>query len=130
MFRALVLVLGGLLAAHPACAADAGSHAAWLGVSIADNTASEADALPGPFPAARVVAVAPGSAAEAAGLDAGDVITHFNGVVISDARALLEQVRASPPGSRFTLIAWRRGDQLVLSGTLGRREGKQPCAAR
>jgi serine protease Do len=58
---------------------------------------------------ALIVNVAPGSAAEKAGLEPGDVIRSFNGATINDSSELPPLVGALPPGSRAKLTILREG---------------------
>jgi serine protease Do len=53
--------------------------------------------------------VAPGSPAEKAGLEPGDVIRSFNGTTINDSSDLPPLVGALPPGTRTTLTVMREG---------------------
>jgi len=79
--RALGLLLGGLLAAHAACAADELPRRGVLGLMLP----------PGPPDAAAVVhAVAPGSAAERAGLAPGQRLKSLNGIATGSVAAFLE----------------------------------------
>jgi hypothetical protein len=65
--------------------------------------------------------VSPGSPAQAAGLQAGDVILKWNQTEVGNVYGLSAALRVSSPGDRVTLTV-RRGDQtLELKTTLGRR---------
>ncbi len=75
---------------------------ALIGVSVTDATQQGL-----PFGAA-VRAVSPGSAAAAAGLQPGDVITSINGQAVDSADALVAQIRAQRPGD-MVRITWLRG---------------------
>lgn len=61
----------------------------------------------------------PGGAAEAAGLQRGDVVTKFNGVPITSASDLTAQVRAAAAGSEATLSYVRSGKTYEAKVTLG-----------
>ncbi len=81
-------------------------------------------ALAGSFklsaPSGAVVSkVEPDSAAERAGLKAGDVILKFNGEAVTDDGSLAAAVGLSEPGSVAKLQIWRGGRSLTLSVTLG-----------
>lgn len=52
---------------------------------------------------AELAEVTPGGAADAAGLTAGDVVTHFNGARINSADALIAAIRARTVGEQVTL---------------------------
>ncbi len=70
---------------------------------------------------AEISRVSPGSPAEAAGLQVGDVIEQFGEVTISDFQSLRAAVDDTMPGER--LACWiRRGDQRIrLSVEIGRK---------
>jgi putative serine protease PepD len=68
---------------------------------------------------ALVSDVSSGGAAEKAGLKKGDVITHFNGVPITDATDLTAQVRAQAAGAKADLEYVRDGKSTTVSVTLG-----------
>ncbi|WP_137845104.1 trypsin-like peptidase domain-containing protein [Microbacterium sp. 2FI] len=61
-------------------------------------------------------------AAEAGGLEAGDIVTSFNGVPITDAVDLTAQVRAAAAGSEATLTYVRDGETRTAEVTLGTLE--------
>ena len=90
-----------------------------LNIATAQVTASDA-ALDGTSPGAAVVSVAPGGAAEAAGVLAGDVITAVDEVKLDDAHPL-QQVLISQfrQGQRVTLTLSRRGSTTQVQATLG-----------
>ena len=68
---------------------------------------------------AYIQEVTPGGPAEGAGLRAGDTVTKFNGVPISNANDLTAQVRAVAAGSEAT-ITYVRGDRsFEVTVTLG-----------
>ncbi|MEF3404440.1 S1C family serine protease [Agromyces sp. CCNWLW203] len=72
-----------------------------------------------------LIAEAPpeGGAAAAAGLQAGDVVTEFNGVPITDQTDLTAQVRALPGGAKAELTFTRDGESQTVTVTLGTFEG-------
>jgi membrane-associated protease RseP (regulator of RpoE activity) len=70
---------------------------------------------------ALVRAVAPGSPAEAAGLQAGDVIQQVNGEPVDAGRDLREVVQALAPGDEVSLSVMRGEETLDLTATVGRR---------
>jgi putative serine protease PepD len=72
---------------------------------------------------ALISEVSPGGAAEAAGLEAGDVVTALNGIPISDQTDLTAQVRALPGGADAELTYTRDGESNTVSVTLGTFEG-------
>jgi serine protease Do len=83
---------------------------------IADD---EAKALALPRSAGAIVtAVEPGSPADRAGLQAGDVIVEFNGKPITTADDLIPQVSATAPGTRVQLTVMRNGQERSLRITV------------
>jgi len=63
----------------------------------------------------RVLAVAAGSIAEAAGLQAGDVLTSAAGAVVKTAAELKDTVVRMAPGTWLPLQAKRKGEAIVLT---------------
>ncbi|MGR2751351.1 S1C family serine protease [Agromyces arachidis] len=72
---------------------------------------------------ALISEVSDGGAAQAAGLESGDVVTAFNGVPITDQTDLTAQVRALPGGAEAELTYTRGGDSRTVTVTLGTYEG-------
>jgi regulator of sigma E protease len=73
-----------------------------------------AQTVSGPFLApARIGNIAPQSAASAAGLRAGDVITHINGTEITAFLEMKEIVESSD-GAGLDLSVWREGAELEV----------------
>jgi serine protease Do len=70
---------------------------------------------------ALISEVTPGSAAEKAGLQAGDVITKVNGLEISDPRQLLLTVSQLAPGSSAKIEYMRDGKPATATAQLERR---------
>ncbi len=71
-----------------------------------------------------VTSVEPGSAAQQAGVRAGDVILRFNQQPIRESGDLVEQVRSQAPGSGVKVIVKRGGEQVELQASLGSRESE------
>lgn len=80
-----------------------------LGVSVADS----------PDGGALIASVNPGSAAEAAGLKEGDVVTSFGGAQIGDGSDLSAAVRSHKVGEKVKLTLTRNGSTTTLTATLG-----------
>lgn len=68
-----------------------------------------------------ISSVMPGSAAEAAGLQAGDVLLRFNGEETEDLQAYSDLLRGAAPGDRVRLEIERDGRRLTLEAELGAR---------
>ncbi|HXH62634.1 MAG TPA: PDZ domain-containing protein [Gemmatimonadales bacterium] len=116
-----------------------GNHAR-LGVVVNQAANADSDKL-----GARIVAVTPGGPAEKAGLQAGDVITKFNGTALANATSededmsgpgnkLIELARALDPGDTVK-VEYRRGtatkQATVIAQELGSgMAGGTPMAGR
>jgi putative serine protease PepD len=85
---------------------------AYLGVQLQD-TAGESGV--------RVASVSDGSPAAKAGLEAGDVITAFDGDTVEGADALTAAVSAKNPGDKVEVTYTRGGDSHTVQVTLGTR---------
>jgi S1-C subfamily serine protease len=70
---------------------------------------------------AFVQRVSPGSGAEAAGLQQGDVITSVDGARVRTAADVGRAVRAKQPGDQVEVEFQRAGEELTGVGTLGSR---------
>ena len=68
---------------------------------------------------AAIASVTNGGAAANAGIQAGDVVTGFNGNPITDASDLTAQVRSVAGGSTATLTVVRNGQSQEIKVTLG-----------
>lgn len=92
----------------------------WLGVLIQDVTRELAESFGMEKPRGALVArVLPGSPAESAGLQVGDVITKFNGREIGLSSALPPLVGVSPVGKKVEVEVLRKGKQKMLKVELG-----------
>ena len=77
---------------------------------------------------ALVVSVAPGTAAEAAGLKEGDRVTALDSVAVHGARQVVTEIRKRRPGDGVGLAIRRGSDHLVLHVTLGRAPASGPTS--
>jgi serine protease Do len=95
------------------------SHAR-LGVNVQtmNQALAESFGLERPV-GALVAAVAPGGAADKAGLQPGDVVLKFNGRAVGDSGELAGMVGESRPGEQARLEVWRKGAKRELVATLG-----------
>ena len=94
-----------------------------LGVTLQDLTAPLAESFSMKAPdGALVSSVAQASAAAAAGLKAGDVITALNGTPVATAGDVSSFVGGAKPGERMTLSVWRDKAQRELSVSLSKAE--------
>jgi serine protease Do len=91
-----------------------------LGVMVQDLSAPLAESFGLKRPDGALVSqVAPGSAAAAAGLKAGDVITHVNGEALTRSGALSSVIGMSAPGEKVRLSVWREQKAIDLEAKLG-----------
>jgi serine protease Do len=96
-----------------------------LGVSIQTIDQSLARSFHLDTPAGALVAkVDPDSAAERAGLKAGDVILEYNKSSLLDAGQLSAVVAMAEPGDSADLKVWRDGKTLDLTAKLGAVPGR------
>jgi len=91
-----------------------------LGVSVQDLNQNLAESFGLKRPDGALVAqVVPGSAAAAAGLKPGDVITHVNGEALARSGSLSSVIGMSKPGETVRLSVWREHKALDLEAKLG-----------
>jgi putative serine protease PepD len=86
-----------------------------LGATVADADSDSNATTVG----ALIKSVTSGGGAAQAGLQAGDVVTNFNGKPITDATDLTAQVRALAGGSKASLTYVRGGQTKQVDVTLG-----------
>lgn len=77
---------------------------------------------------ALVRAVEPGSPAEKAGIEGGDIITRFDGKTIEKSTDLPRMVGGTKPGTKSTLSVFRRGAAKNLGITIAEVEADKPLA--
>ena len=95
-----------------------------LGVSIADVTPEVAEALDiGTEAGAMVMAVSPGSGAEAAGVTVSDVIIELEGEAVGDSRDLRNRVGLLRQGDEVELALLRSGSRIELEAVIGGADG-------
>ena len=94
-----------------------------IGVSVGPVSKDVAESIGlGKPVGALVSAVVPGSPAEKAGVEAGDIITRFDGKVIEKSADLSRAVGSTKPGSKGTLTVFRRGTTKELSVVIAEME--------
>jgi serine protease Do len=95
----------------------------WLGVKVQTITDELAETMSlGKSKGALVADVTEGSPGKAAGLEAGDVITEFNGRPIRDMKELPRAVAATEVGTTVVVKAMRKGVERSFNVTIGRLE--------
>lgn len=101
-----------------------------IGVSIAQVSKEVAESIGLGTPrGAMVSAVEAGSPAERAGLEPGDVITHFNGVAVDKMGDLPRMVGSTAPGTRAPITVLRRGQSHTLHVTVAQLDGNAKTAS-
>lgn len=98
----------------------------FLGVSLGPVTDDIADSLGLPANRGEIVqSVQPDSAAEAAGLRDGDIITSINGQDVTSEQTVIFLIANIQPGETIPLEVLRNGKTVALSATLGKRPSEQ-----
>jgi serine protease Do len=88
----------------------------WIGLNLQDMTPQLAATLGHPdLMGAIVTRVDPGSPAARSGIEAGDVITKFDGEGQSGAREIIRAVIGMPSGQSMTLTVWHSGQARDVS---------------
>ncbi len=99
-----------------------------IGIQVAEVSAETAKAMNLPNDRGVMVArVEKGSAAEKAGVEAGDIILKFNNQVIEKVSELPRLVGDSVPGTKVRLTVLRKGKSLVLPVTISTAELDKPA---
>ena len=94
-----------------------------IGVQIGDVTKEVAESIGlGSVQGAFVRSIEPGSPADKAGLEPGDIITRFDGKPIDKATDLPRLVGNTKPGTRSNLVVFRRGASKELAVTIAELE--------
>jgi putative serine protease PepD len=89
-----------------------------LGASVEDVT-MDGSATTSNTVGAKINAVSAGGAAAKAGLQAGDIVTNFNGIPITGATDLAAQTHALEAGSKVSITYVRGGHTVKTDVTLG-----------
>jgi serine protease Do len=100
-----------------------------IGVSIDQVTREVAESIGLGRPiGAMVRSVESGSPADKAGIEAGDIITKFNGTPIERATDLPRMVGNTKPGTKSTITVYRKGASRDLAVTVAEFEAEKPAA--
>ncbi|MCF8168671.1 MAG: DegQ family serine endoprotease [Rhodoferax sp.] len=98
-----------------------------IGVQIDQVSKDVAESIGLGKPAGALVrAVESGSPAEKAGIEAGDIITKFDGKAIDKSSDLPRIVGSTKPGTKSTVTVFRRGSTKDLSITIAEIEADKP----
>ena len=98
-----------------------------IGVQIDQVTKEVAESIGlGKTQGALVRAVETGSPAEKAGVEAGDIITKFDGKVVEKSSDLPRMVGGTKPGTRSSLTVFRRGGVKELFVVIAEIEADKP----
>jgi serine protease Do len=102
----------------------------WLGVQVQPVTSDIADSL-GLKEARGAIVDNPqdGSPAAKAGIEAGDVITAVNGIVIKDSRDLARTVATLAPGTPVKLDVVHKGESKTVTLALGELPNERQAKA-
>ncbi len=101
-----------------------------IGVSIGAVPKDVAESIGlGKAQGAMVNGVEPGTPADKAGIEAGDIITKFNGQAIENAPDLQRLVGATKPGTRSTIQVFRRGAYKELNVTVAELDAPKDKAS-
>lgn len=102
----------------------------WLGVSIDEVSSQLAQEIGLDRPRGAVVSVVrPNSPAQAAGMQAKDVVLEFNRRLIGNVRELTRAVAETPVGSTVPVVVLRDSKRVTLKVRLDRRETRVLAAA-
>jgi serine protease Do len=98
-----------------------------IGVSITAVTKEVAESIGlGAPKGALVQGVEPGSPADKAGVEPGDIITQVDGRPVDKSGDLPRIIAGTTPGARSTLQVFRRGSRRDLNVTVGEFEAEKP----
>jgi serine protease Do len=100
----------------------------YLGVYFARVPPSLAEVRDVPTGSAQITQVEPGTPAEEAGLQAGDIITRVDGQRLSDFNQLRTIIGNKQPGDPVELTLVRESDELTVEVTLGMRPSDEELA--
>ena len=89
-----------------------------LGASVEDVT-TDGSVTTSKTVGAKIASVSSGQAASKAGIQAGDIVTNFNGIPITGATDLTAQVRVLEAGSKASITYVRDGKVVKTTVTLG-----------
>lgn len=77
-------------------------------------------------PGARVVSISPGSPAEKAGLQAGDIVTRYAGEPIDSIEEMIDLVQGTAIGETVEIEVWRDGRKITLQAHIEESRPEEP----
>ncbi len=95
----------------------------WLGVEVQPLPA-RVNSAQGTQTGVVVSDVEPGSPAQTAGVQPGDILLALNGTPTSQGRNAMYRILLMAPGDEFQLTVWRDGASEELRGRLGQRPAR------
>jgi serine protease Do len=102
-----------------------------IGVHIGQVTKDVAESIGlGKMQGALVTGVEAGSPADKAGIEAGDIITRFDGKPVEKVADLPRLVGNTKPGNKSTLTVFRRGASRDLAITIAEIEAEKSAASK
>ncbi|MFN7856874.1 MAG: Do family serine endopeptidase [Acidovorax sp.] len=102
-----------------------------IGVQIGPVSRDVAESIGlGKAQGAMVTGVEAGSPADKAGVEAGDIITRFDGKTIEKVADLPRLVGNTKPGSKSTMTVFRRGSSRDLTVTVAEIEAEKSATAK
>ena len=101
----------------------------WIGVGLQDITPEIAESFKLGAPRGALInEIVRGGPSDKAGIQLGDVLVSIDGKQISDPRGAVDIVTGIPPGSTSKLMLKRKGQDIELAITIGRRPKPQARA--
>ena len=102
----------------------------WIGVRIQDVTPDDsAGAGSERARGALIAGLTADGPADAAGIEAGDIVVEFNGKPVETMRALPRLVADTPPGDAVEIVVMRDGEEVTLEIEVGLLEDEVAAAA-
>ena len=122
-FDVSILTLAQMLrSANKIIKADGDIQTGWLGVYSTSDTESKSGVT--------ISKVEKDSPADKAGLQAGDVMTKWNGTPIRDELKLIQMIQNTPVGSNADIEVLRQGTPMNVTAVISARKPQDPAERR